>query len=338
MKALKFLSLFLITGVYVSCGSDDSLNGNVRTSETAHLYATTKTGQVKKYDINTGKVNTFNTLSQEAEGVYFSTNEDTFTIVSRSGGRLETYAGISSFPPGATENIESELYSQAVLESPRDLAVNGNFYVVSDNTDLDGDETTPEGRLFIFMKTEAGFMLRNTVTTKFKVWGVEFVGDDLYAVVDETNRLAVYRNFIATHFLNRIVTADKIVAIQGLLRTHGIHFDNGTMVLSDIGEVESPSDGALHVIKDFENKFTAAPVGGFISSEDQNRISGGNTKLGNPVNIQYDSAYNVIFVAEAKNSNGLILAFNKATSIEGNVAPDLNYTLAGANSVYFHSE
>ena len=109
--------------------------------------------------------------------------------------------------------------------------------MVSDNTDLDEDEVTPEGRIFVYTKNESGFTLRNVVTTKFKVWGLTFVGDDLYAAVDETNKIAVYRNFISTNNLNRIITADKIVGIQGLVRSHGLDFENGTMVLSDIGEV-----------------------------------------------------------------------------------------------------
>ena len=323
---------------FSSCSNDDNLNGDVRTSATAHLYATTHGGQVKRYDINNGEVTTYNTTSSDAEGIHFSPEEDAFTLVSRSGSNLETYTGINEFQSGISVDIEPEIISSTDLESPRDLAVNGNFYIVSDDTDLDGDELTPEGRLFVYTRSSAGFTLRNVVTTKFRLWGIEFIGDDLYAAVDETNKIAVYRNFISSHALNRIVTADKIVGFQGLIRTHGLHFEDGTMVLTDIGEAESNSDGALHVIQDFESKFDAAATGGFVKAEDQLRIAGNNTLLGNPVNVIYDSDYNVIFVAEALNGGGRILAFNDATSIDGNISPDLKYSLSGVSSLFFHTE
>lgn len=323
---------------FLSCNNDDDLNGRVETSQTAHLYATTHNGDVKRYDINSGQVTTYANSSADAEGIFFSGEEDFFTIVSRSSNRLETYFGINELGSGGTRNPESQNFGSSDLESPRDLAVNGEFYVVSDNRDLDGDETTQEGRLFIYIKSDSGFILRNVVITKFKVWGIEFIGDDLFVAVDGTNKLAVYRNFITSRSGHGIVTADKIVALQGLVRTHGLDYDNGTMVVSDIGEAESGSDGGLHVIQNFEAKFQAATNGGFIGAEEQLRIAGGNTLLGNPVNVVYDSAYNVIFVAEALNNSGRILAFNNATSVSGNISPDLRYGLAGVSSLFFYTE
>ncbi|MGA8853099.1 MAG: hypothetical protein WB492_02870 [Christiangramia sp.] len=338
MNRLYVIFLLSILFLTYSCNKDDSLNGNVETSRIAHLYVTTHNGEVKRYDINSGVVTNYNIGSTDLEGIFFSNTDDTFTVVSRSSGRLESYANISTLGSGGTIGVEATGLGPAGLESPRDLAVNGNFYVVSDNTDLDEDEVTPEGRIFVYTKNESGFTLRNVVTTKFKVWGLTFVGDDLYAAVDETNKIAVYRNFISTNTLNRIITADKIVGIQGLVRSHGMDFENGTMVLSDIGESESASDGGLHIIQDFESKFSDAVNGGFIEIDKQLRISGANTLLGNPVNLVYDSAYNVIFVAEALNNGGRIMAFNDATSVSGNISPDLKYDLPAASSVFFYTE
>ncbi len=321
-----------------SCSNDDDGNERVKTSEIAHLYATSHNGDVNRYDINTGVVTKYANSSSDSEGIFFSSVEDAFTIVSRSSNRLEAYEGISTLGEGGTKNPENQVFGSEDLENPVDLAVSGDFYVVSDNTDLDGDETTPEGRLYIYIKTEDNFILRNVVQTKFKVWGIEFVDNDLFLAVDETNKLAVYRNFLNSNMMNRIVTADKIVSIQGLVRSHGIDYDNGTMVLSDIGETESSSDGGLHIIQNFDKKFSETANGGFIVSDDQLRIAGGNTLLGNPVNIVYDSNYNVIFVAEALNNSGRILAFNNATSVSGNIAPDLKYALQGASSLFFYTE
>ena len=338
---MKKLDLFLfgfLGLIFISCSKDDDANRDVITSDTAYLFAASHNGDVKRYDINTGDVTTYANSSSDSEGIFYSDLSDSFTIVSRSSNRLESYLEISSLGSEGTVNPEEEIFGTSDLESPRDLTVNGDYYVVSDNTDLDGDETTPEGRLFIYIRTATGFVLRNIVQTKFRVWGIEFVGEDLYAAVDETNRLAVYRNFLDQNRFNRIATADKIIAIQGLVRAHGLSYDNGTMVLSDIGEIESSSDGGLHVIENFDQKFSSAVNGGFISAEEQLRISGGNTLLGNPVNIVYNSNYNVIFVAEALNSSGRILAFNDATSVSGNISPDLKYSFQGVSSIFFYTE
>lgn len=336
-KSGSFLLTLIIISI-VSCNNNDDLNTAVETSGTAHLYATGHNGQVRRYDINDGTITNYNIASTDAEGIFYSPEEDTFTIVSRSSNQIESYIGINTLGAGGTKEPEMGIASTSNLESPRDLAVNGQFYVVSDNTDLDGDGPTSEGRFFVYMKTTSGFILRNVLITKFKVWGLEFVGSDLYAAVDETNKIAVYRNFIESNPSNRIITADKIVGFQGLIRTHGLDYDNGTMVLSDIGEAESPSDGALHIVQDFDSKFNTAINGGFIKTEDQLRIAGANTLLGNPVNVVYDSEYNVIFVAEPLNNGGRILAFNDATSVSGNIAPDLKYDLAKASSVFYFTQ
>lgn len=337
MNKLHLFFLSFIVFSLGSCNNDDDLNAGVETSATAHLYATTHNGLVRRYDINDAVVTNYSVNSTDIEGFHYSPEEDAFSIVSRSSNQIESYLNINELGAGGTKEPELGFVSTSEFESPRDLAVNGEFYVVSDNTDLDGDETTPEGRLFVYVKTETGFILRNVLITKFKVWGLEFVESDLYAAVDETNKLAVYRNFLETHTGNRIVTADKIVGFQGLIRTHGLDYDKGIMVLSDIGEAESATDGGLHIIQDFDSKFSNATNGGFIGIDEQLRISGANTLLGNPVNIVYDAAYNVIFVAEALNNGGRVLAFNDATSISGNIAPDLKYDLQGASSVFYYT-
>ncbi|GAA4308231.1 hypothetical protein GCM10023115_37270 [Pontixanthobacter gangjinensis] len=320
-----------------ACSNDDTLNTRVQTSETAHLYAATHNGEVKRYDINTGQITTYANSSSDAGGVHFSAANDAFTLVSRSSNRLISYPGISELGAGGTQNPETEIAGSPDLQSPRDLSVNGDFYVVSDNTDLDGDPETGEGRLFVYARTSNGFFLRNIVTTKFKVYGIEFVGGDLFAAVDETNRLAVFRNFLANSS-SAIRAADKIVTIQGMVRAQGLDYENGVMVLSDIGEAETSSDGGLHIITNFDTKFNTATTGGFIGEADQLKIAGGNTLLGNPVDVDYDSAYDVVFVAESLNNGGRILAFNNATSVSGNIAPDLRYALPKVSSVFFYTE
>ena len=102
---------------------------------------------------------TFLTLSTDSEGIYYDGSEDQLTQASRSMLKLNTYGDITVSENGV--NLELALESSADLESPRDIAVNGDFYVVSDNADVDGDPNTDEGRFFIYTKSESGYTLRN---------------------------------------------------------------------------------------------------------------------------------------------------------------------------------
>ncbi|MFV8225099.1 hypothetical protein [Christiangramia aquimixticola] len=333
---LRIIFTFLSGFIIWSCSNDGAVNSGVKTSAIAQLYATTQNGEVKQYDINTGKVSTFSLNSGGAQGVDIDGDRDLMTIVSRNSNRLEQYYGIGAYGAGSRVDLEADTFGGSHLQSPRDLAVSGNFYVVSDNTDIDRDETTPEGRFFIYEATSDEFILRNVVTTKFKVWGIEFIGEDLYAAVDETNKVAQYKNFLESYKTNQLITANKIVAFQGLVRTHGMDHEDGIMVLTDIGETESSTDGALFVVENFEQKFSQAQ-NGFIDADQLLKIAGNNTLLGNPVNVIYDSGYNAIFVAEATNNGGRVLAFNNATSVSGNISPDLKYLLPGVSSVFFHT-
>ena len=57
--------------------------------------------------------------------------------------------------------------------------------------------------------------LRNTVSVDFNVWGIEFDDDRLYAVVDNTNMLASFDNFLSNSG-DGMVEATKMIALEGI--------------------------------------------------------------------------------------------------------------------------
>ncbi|APG61473.1 hypothetical protein LPB144_11620 [Christiangramia salexigens] len=330
--------MLFLASLLFSCDNDDSLNPEVETSAVAHLFATSKDGSVKKFDINNGDKTSFKIASSSTEGIHFSPGEDAFVIVSRSSLHLQAYSGISNYRPEQTHNLSVDFASTSDLFSPRDLAVSGEFYVVSDNSDVDYDESTADGRFFVYEKTAEGFRLRNILTTDFNVWGVEFEGEDLYAAVDKTNQVAIFNDFINSNKSDKAVSPTKKIGIEGLVQIHGLDYEDGTLVVSDIGDPASNTDGAIHVITDFNSKLLETANGGNIGLTVQTVISGAKTLLGNPVNLVYDAAYNVVFVAEQANGGGRILAFTKARSANSNIAPNLNYKFSGVNSLEFYTE
>jgi hypothetical protein len=344
MKSLKLMTIaFLTSFAFLSCSSDDdSTIDDTVVEGRAELYASNNSnGNITKYDMKDEDevtTKTLLTLSLDSEGIFYDHQEDAVTQASRSLLQLNTYADISLANSGM--NINASVSSTADLESPRDLAVNGNFYVVADNADVDGNPLTADGRFFVYSKTSSGFTLRNVITVDFNVWGITFVGNDLYAVVDNTSDLAVFSNFLSTTSTTTL-EASKRVTIEGIVRTHGIAFDGGTMILTDIGAATgagADTDGAFHLIANFESKFNAVADGGIMAvAGNQIRVEGSNTFLGNPVAAEFDAETNTVYIAERANSGGRVLAF-KNLEAGGNITPSMNMMLSGASSLYLFKE
>ena len=322
----------------VSCDSDDDDVNDMEepTPESAKLFASNNSdGNVTVYDMVSGEVSTLTTASAAAEGIYYYEDTDEIIQASRSSNQLNVFADISSLVLNAT--ISATVSSSADLESPRDIAVKDDIIVVADNADVDGNEDTADGRLFIYTRSNGEISLRNVVTTEFALWGIEFVGDDLYAVVDKTNELAVFTSFTASNTADATVSASKRVAIEGIVRTHGLAYDNGTMILTDVGDAASDSDGAFHIIADFNSKFNGVADGGTMAvANNQVRVAGSGTFLGNPVSAEYDAVTNTVFIAEAANGGGRVLTYSNADA-GGDIAPSTNSTLSKASSLYFYS-
>lgn len=340
MKSIKLMALVCASVISLTSCSDNDIDLNLQ-NETKILFTSNNSdGNVNMYNVTDMSNITNTTLSTttiKADGIYYNGTEDIVVQASRSTFGLEGYTGIDTNAASASVNIG--ITGSLDMTSPRELAVNGNFYVVADNADVDGDSTTNDGRLFIYSKTGNSFTLRNTITTNIKLWGIVFKGNDLYAIADTTNELAVYTDFLSNTSTTAI-SASKTIAIEGIVRTHGLTYDTASdvMVLTDIGEASNgQDDGGFHVITDFTSKFNATSNGSILALNQQTRVSGANTLLGNPVDVAYDSDSKTVFIAEAGNGGGRILAFNNINS-GGNLTPKYNATLAAASAVFLHKE
>ncbi|WP_304238170.1 hypothetical protein [Jiulongibacter sediminis] len=308
---------------------------------TAMVYASNNAnGEVTLYEYENNSMattTTYESSSSAADGVYYDASSDQIFQVSRSDKGIEGFSADASVSVGGLINVNISIDGPNDMESPREMAVKGNFYVVADNADVDGDSNTPDGRFFVYQKSGNSFMLRNVITTDIKLWGITFIGDDLYAVVDTDNELAVYTDFLSNSSTGMLTTS-KRVAIEGLVRTHGLTYDaaSNTMVMTDIGQASNgQDDGGFYIIENFMSKFDGTANGGMISASETIIVSGSNTMMGNPVDVAYDGATKTVFIAEAGNGGGLVLSFANVTS-GGNIAPSTNYNLESASSVYLH--
>lgn len=311
----------------VDCGGSCNPCDTMGMDRRANLYATNnENGDITVFDLTNNTTITLTTPSTAAEGIYYDASTDEVVQASRSELQLEAYAGVSTFAADATVTIS--ISGTSDLESPREIAVSGNTYVVADNG---------SNRFFIYQKTGSAFTLTTTVEVPFPVWGITFKGDDLYAVVDISSDLAVFNNFLA-NAVNGPMAPSKRVTIEGIVRTHGLTYSGSddVMVMTDIGAAANTTDdGGFHVISNFSATFDALSDGDVLPLSMQTRVAGASTLMGNPVDVAYDSETDAVYVSDI--GTGKILGFT-AIGNGGDLTPSLNADLTSASSLFFSSD
>lgn len=328
------LSMFM---VMVSCSEDDNsmmpddMGGNdddeMVEGRRAELYVTNNdNGDITKFDITNDTQLTIGTSSMAAEGIYYDASEDLVIQASRSNNWLESFDVTDLLDVDLSLDISFN--GDADLESPRELAVNGDYFVVADNG---------SNKFFVYQKTGTMFSLQTTVDVPFPVWGITFKGGDLYAVVDISSDLAVYYNFL-DKAMDGTMYPDKRVTIEGIVRTHGLTYSGSddVMVMTDIGDAtNTDDDGGFHIISDFSLKFDALSDGDVLTTDNQIRVAGSSTLMGNPIDVAYDSETDIVYVSDIGTSK--VLGFSSIGS-GGNIAPTFNVDLTAASSIYFSSD
>lgn len=329
MKNL-FLSFAVIAVSLVSCDNDDA---QMSTPELTLVTSSNTSGKISYVNLlePSATVKSFTISSLDAEGISYNPKTDTVIVASRTNNRLEAYAGLKSGALAGSTSLTLSLNSSNLdFTNARETAVSGDKVVVVQ------DEFVSNGlvnKLLVYKKTTAGFTLLKTYTTNFKLWGIHMQGNDLYAVVDLTSDIVLYKNFMSNASGN--ITATKRVSIEGLVRTHGITYSakDDLMVLTDVGSAASNSDGGLVFINKFASVFASTANMGTIATSSQIRIYGPNSTLGNPVDVAYDHVTNMTYVAERLNGGGMVLSFAKA-SVSGDATPVTSRVEAGVTSIF----
>ncbi|MGB5926521.1 MAG: hypothetical protein WBH03_00020 [Cyclobacteriaceae bacterium] len=311
----------------IDCGgSCNPCMGNMP-GRRAELYVTNnENGNITKYYVEGDSMVTFTTNAMAAEGIYYDEANDLLVQANRSDNQLDAYMGTSSVM--SDMSLTADYSSSSDLESPRELAVNGDMYVVADNG---------SNRFFVYNRSGSSFSLMNTVDVPFQVWGIAFKGDDLYAVVDADNDLAVYYDFLS-NVMDGTMYPSKRVTIEGIVRTHGLTYDGSddVMIMTDIGDAANGTDdGGFHVINDFSSKFDALSDGDLLTVDMQTRVAGASTMLGNPIDVAYDSEEDAVYISEI--GNGKVLGFTNIGN-GGDLSPTFSMDLTSASSIYFSSD
>jgi len=328
LNKLKSTAMFAALGLLIltSCKKDDN-NSTTTSVAKSDLYVSSNvTGIVSIFDVTspaTISSNTVTVTGADADGIYYDAGTKRLFQFDRTNKVLNAY-----YSAGAFSGTLTPAFSIAVdAANGRELTVSGNTAVLASSSD---------SALYVFNIGATGFTLTKKQKIGFESWGIQLVGNTLYAVVDKTSDLAAFDNYTSMPAGN--ITPTKRVTIGGIVRTHGLNFvtSRNMMLMTDVADANSDTDGAIHIIKNFTTLFGNTANGGTISANDQIRIDGANTMLGNPVDVAYDTNNDRIYVAERKTAGGLLLGFTVPTA-NSTAAPVYNATLSGASAVYINN-
>ena len=285
-------------------------------------------GKAGLFDINDDVLNltSFVTRAGDADGIYYDGELDVLYQLNRSQSVIDVY----SFVQANVRNGVSPTYqtsSSSNFSNGREMARAGNRLVVAqDANDANGQENL----LAIYKYSPTSVDYVRTIPVGINLWGIHADVNTLYAIVDNSNQLAVFDNFFE-NASDVMAMPNRTIDIEGLVRTHGITYDADAdlMILTDVGEASSADDGAIFVI----SNFTTAASDGIISSAESVVIAGPATLLGNPVDVAINRMSNTIFVAERANAGGRILGFEN-TGMGGDISPNYNSLFAGASAIF----
>ncbi|OAV42771.1 hypothetical protein [Lewinella sp. 4G2] len=321
---------------FSSCEDDDDILG-FDFNDDGTLFMSSNgegiVGVLDTRDSDNRTIQTFAAAGMNADGIYFDESEGLLYQVDRSNNTLVQYEDVLD-DINDDEGVNINIVSEAnFFTNGRGLAQAGDrlFLVAQDGNDANDNQN----KFVIFEKTDDETLTSDrALNVPFNVWGVQADGSGrLFAVVDNTDSIATFGNvFILENDSTAVPTT--YTKIDGLVRTHGIKFwsEDDLMILTDVGDAGSDTDGAVFIIRDW----STASADGTVTAGEYTRIAGSATTLGNPVDVAYDEDGDRIFVAEAANGGGRILAW--PLSAVGNVAPTITGDFPGISSVWLNND
>ncbi|MGQ7843042.1 hypothetical protein ACUNV4_01100 [Granulosicoccus sp. 3-233] len=216
--------------------------------------------------------------------------------------------------------------ASAGLTSPKGVEIAGEqgALIVSDI----GNDSVAASLVVLSTSAGSNAMPLFTVmdTGSAAIWDTDYdpQNDRLYAA-GTAGDVLVYDDFFAMGASAVPTRSIRAAAAGAVSNIHGIvhDLDSDTLIVTDVGDAASASDGALYVIDD------ASTASGEITPRAM--IAGAATALGNPVDLAFDGAHAYI----AEKSNDQVLIYRDVLSLEGemDVAADESVAVLKPESV-----
>lgn len=335
---LLLLLLALTAVSFTSCEDDDDILG-MDFNDDGTLFMSSNTnglvGVIDTRDSDNREIFTFTAAGTDSDGLYFDERGDGLLYqVNRSNNSLVQYEDVLD-DLNDDEGVNISLQSTSGgFSNGRGLAAIDNVQFLVANDDTDDDDDNDDGNQLVLYSNTNGDALTVSATydVDFNLWGIQYESGVLYAVVDNSDSVAIFNNLFDTND-GDTATPDRFIKIDGIGRTHGLEYfpSEDLMLLTDIGDAGSDSDGAIIVIRNFSTL-----TGDTVPNTSYTRIAGSNTQLGNPVDVAYDEENEMIYVAERAKNGGMILSFDLDAT--GNATPRTTGMFPGISSLYLNND
>ena len=320
---LLFLDGMLISSECFELSSNLIIVNRVKREAVSQFFVSSNTRQV------IGEYQVFEDLSirdgllptraADGGGIFYDAQNDLLYQVNRTLNVVNLYREVSNIPI-ITATSTSDFING------RGMAVSGNKLVVAQDAN---EANGHQNRLVVYNIGDNSIALDRGYNVSIDLWGIHADGDDLYAMVDNSNQIVKYDRF----FNRRGTTRPFHIRVEHLNSGRGITYDSDRdiMFLTDVGEEAYDNDGAIIVIHNFQQ----ASADGYIGTNEQLRLSGPNSFLGNPVDLAFNSTIDRIYVAERTNGEGRVLSFVLPVINSDNAIPVYRNHFPGASAIYF---
>lgn len=300
---------------------------NIQATIFASSNTTGDVGAFNIYENGNPQLTTFMSAGVDADGIYFDEDADVLYQLNRTDNVINAYSNVAASLANGTMPTLTATSTSDFTNGREITVINGKLVVAQDAAASNGDQN----KLLVYNASPTAITLEKEHNVAINLWGIQAAGTTLFAIVDVSNNVAVFDNFFTQSA--GPLTPTRVVAVEGLVRTHGLHYISSIdkMLLTDIGDASSATDGALLKVENW----SSASADNFISNDEQIRVGGDATLLGNPVDIDIDLENEIIYVAERANGGGRLLGFSVASigTDGGNIAPTYDEAFAGIAAV-----
>lgn len=317
-----------------SCSSDavgDDIESSLALDKTLIFTTSNTSGLSEIISVSDGTLSlerSLNGSGMDNAGVFYDGIEDCLIQASRSEREVRLYDNIKTTRNGAT--ISPTSVSADGFLNARDIANNGNGQIIVSS---DAAQPGEANKFFIYDVTPAGLVFNKQFVTNNQNWGIDLNGADMYAVSNNTNRVAIFNNVFAQN--GQILNADNQVIIEGATNLKGLTYDreNDILILTDVRNQFNDSDGAIIIVDGFSAKLATVGSFGTITQNMYRKIEGANTTLGTPLDVQYNPQNRMIYVADRSTNAGSVLAFDIRNNTAA-AAPVSARLVQGVSSIY----
>jgi hypothetical protein len=334
LPAALLFSAIALTSCSTDNESIDDTSMDLNTPKVTLYTGSNTSGKINMFDLtDRNKITnkSFQSSSRDSGALRYDPINGCLFEASRSEHNVLVFENINNSESGAS--LAPSLRSDVEVENARDIVVSGNRIIVS----ADAVGPRDSNKFYVYETTGDAVRLINIFETGYQHWGIFLSGDTLYAAMDNSSSIAVYENFFSK--TSGTLTADDVFFVEGAKSLRGITYDEteDTLFLADVVNPLDDSDGAIHTIKNFSVVYSGLGSFGEIKAADIKTVSGSNSMLGNPVDLQYDNIGKILYAAERSTNGGMALGF-EGSADGGNKSPMMQKAVSGISSIHLNVE